>query len=276
MGAVEGGGDRAGGSVSLHVYVTHHIHSQTVCEAFARGADAILCYPPGLRPGADAIAMYGRLRGLDPILTAARRMGIDWYYIDRGYIGATAGKDYSGYFRVTRNELQSDGTGRPNFARFNRLRLSIKDWRRYGTHILVCPPGKVYAELNGFDAARWTADTVAKLKRISRRPVRIREKPYRGRHTTPLAHDLRDCWAMVVHSSNVAVEAALAGIPVFPTHRCAVSAISGGPLEQIESPRMTNDRAEWAAVLAAQQWTLDEMRSGVCWSELTEEPCHAG
>ena len=30
------------------------------------------------------------------------------------------------------------------------------------------------------------------------------------------------------------------------------------------------DRERWARVLAANQWTVEEMRSGVCWRELND------
>jgi hypothetical protein len=34
---------------------------------------------------------------------------------------------------------------------------------------------------------------------------------------------------------------------------------------------MPDDRESWAATLAAQQWTLEEMRSGLAWRELQEQ-----
>jgi len=101
--------------------------------------------------------------------------------------------------------------------------------------------------------------------------VRVREKPHAGARNAPLAMDLIDCWAVVAHSSNVAVDALLLGVPVFVTDRCGARRCADTDLSHIESPRMPDDREEWAATLAAQQWTLEEMRSGLAWRMLQEQ-----
>ena len=74
--------------------------------------------------------------------------------------------------------------------------------------------------------------------------------------TAPLAVDLKDCHAVVVHSSNVAVDALLAGVPVFCTVPCAAYRMGYADLSKIESPLYPDDREQWAWNLADQQWTL--------------------
>lgn len=257
--------------VPLFVYVTTHRHSRVVGGAFAEGANArILPALEGrLRPDGAAAAFYGRLRGCNNLLRAAVAGGVDWYYIDRGYIGATQGDDYSGQFRVTKNALQSDGRGSPNYERAERLRVTLKDWRQNGEHILLCPPGIVFGELSGFNSAEWTKAAITTLRLSTDRPIRVREKPRVGeKRNAPLREDLGKCWALVTHSSNAAVEALICGVPVFATDRCGSSRCASDDLRKIETPYFPEDRAEWIAVLAAQQWTLAEMRGGICWQEL--------
>jgi len=247
--------------------VTTHQHSRAILGAMSQGSGAPMVSAGTLQPFGDAI-VYGRLRGCDRIIRDADAAGRSWVYIDRGYLRATRDMDYSGYFRATWNHLQGDGTGKPNFDRLRALNITLRPWRADGHHVLVCPPGEVYAGLSGFDAVQWREDVVAKLAQHTDRPVRVREKPRTGARNAPLAQDLLDCWAVVAHSSNVAVDALVLGVPVFVTDRCGARRCALTDLAKIETPLLADDREEWAATLAAQQWTMDEMRSGLAWREL--------
>lgn len=253
----------------LNVYATTHKHSRTICEAFAAGCGAPIVGPSPLRPG-DAF-MYGALRGLLPTLQRAQREGRTWFYADNGYLKPG---HYHGHYRVTRNALQHDGYGTTDPARWRELGLSIAPWRKNGGHVVVCPPGRLFASLFGFDADKWLADTLRALKAHTDRPVKVRVKMSWQEVKTPmepLAADLEGAWALVTHSSNAAVEAVMAGIPVFATARCGASRVALSDLSMIEAPMLPDDREEWLSVLAANQWMLDEMRDGTCWRMLTEQ-----
>lgn len=204
------------------------------------------------------MALYGFLRGLLPLLQRARGEGRPWVYLDRGYFRATYGTDYSGSFRATRGAFQLDGLGlqAAPAARWRALGLALAPWQR-GKHVLVCPPGDVFTRaVGGFAAADWERDTLAALARATDRPVRVRRKG----SEKPLAADLKGCHALVTYMSNTAVEAILAGVPTFCTGPCAGRYV-GCDLADIEDP-ITFDREPWAAALAANQWTLAELRAG--------------
>ena len=173
-----------------------------------------------------------------------------------------------GYYRVTRNAMQHDGTGNASSERWNRLGLNIAPWQKGGRHILVCPPSQKFGELLGFNAAAWLQTTLNTLKRHTDREIRVRAK--KG-NATPLDADLKDCHALVAHSSNAAVLALLAGVPVFCTAPCAAYRMGGADMSKIEMPVYPDDREQWAWNLADHQWTLEEMRHGLCWRMLQEE-----
>ena len=229
--------------------------------------------------------MYGALRGLLPTLRQAQREGRTWYYGDNAYF--RPGKDESSYFRVTRNALQHDGSGAPTPGAVERresLGLSIKPWRKAGSHVVVCPPGRLFGATFGFSADDWLEKALETLRQHTDRELRVRLKvswndakpmnivsrkgPPKSSVTLPLAEDLKGAWALVTHSSNSAVEALLDGIPVLCTHPCGASAMGSSDLSLIERPRVDGDRDAWAAVLAANQWRLSEMRSGLCWRDI--------
>jgi hypothetical protein len=208
--------------------------------------------------------MYGCLRGLLLTLKQARAEGRTWWYMDNGYFRPG---HFHGYYRVTRNALQHDGTGNASSERWERHGLDIQPWRK-GRHVLVCPPSQKFGALFGFNAVAWLQTTLNTLRRHTDRPIRVRMK--KG-NPVSLAEDLKDCHAVVAHSSNAAVEALLAGVPVFCTAPCAAYRMGRADLSKIEMPVYPEDREPWAWNLADHQFTLEEMRSGLCWEMLQEE-----
>jgi hypothetical protein len=246
----------------FNIYCTGHQHSRVLCEALSKGTGFALVPPAPLQPG--GVVAYGFLRGLLPTLRQAQKEARPWVYMDRGYLRATHGDDYSGYFRVTRGAWQLHGwSTRRDTKRFDRLMLKIAPWRR-GSHVLVCPPGDTFTQaIGGFTAKEWLDATLQALHAHTDRPIRIRNKPDAKKPGLPLAHDLQDCHALVTYMSNTAVEAVLAGVPVFTTGRCAAAAMGQRDLAAIESPVYPENRYEWAAMLAANQWTTEELKRGL-------------
>jgi hypothetical protein len=249
----------------MHCYTSGHIHSLTIATAFSKGSGLPLVGTEnGLLPG--GVFTYGNLRGLKPILDRAIAEGREWIYADNGYFRPG---HYNGYYRVTRNAYQHDGGGTANPDRWQALGKHIKPWKRSGKFVMVCPPSAGLAQLRGFDAGLWLADTLAQLKAFTNRELVVRAKPAKGKPTVQLWDSLRGCHALVTHSSNTAVEALLFGVPVFCTDTCASYGMGLPDLSRIETPYYPDDRERWVQVLAANQWTLDEMKDGTCWRQLT-------
>lgn len=247
----------------LIVYGIPGGRKREIWSALAEGFGAEVEAEGRLRPG--AVAMYGD-PALWPLLYRARAEGRPWVYADNGYFRRG---HWDGYFRVTRDAFQHDGVARPgddgnHGTRWRRLGLAIAPWRSGGRHVLVCPPGEAWARGHGFNAAAWLESTLSRLRHHTDREIVVRFKPQGKRHGMPtLAEALRDCHALVTRESNAAVEALLAGVPVFCTHRCAASAMGCDDLARIETPFTGGDREGWAEVLADNQWTIDEIRAGM-------------
>ncbi len=203
---------------------------------------------------------YGVRPAVRHLWEQAKREGRDWYYIDNAYFDCVR----EVYFRVTRNALQVDGlcaTWADGSNRFRALGLKVRDWQRDGKHIVICPQSDEFLRgVGGYDGD-WLVDATKALRQLTARPFRIRMK----REHRPLAEDLRGAWALVTHMSCAAVEALLAGVPVFCTGRSSARWMGIGSLDRIESPVYPERRESWAAVLAANQWTLDEIRAGDAW-----------
>lgn len=247
----------------MHVYHTDGQKNQTVSRQFATGAGAEYVH---VREGYQGgpVAVYGWTRGLWAIVESAKAAGEPWWYIDNGYFMRGA------FFRVTREALQWQGFGTgvapSGAARLHELDIDWQEWRHGGEHIVIAQQS---AEWYGFagEGSReaWTARTVAELQQRTSREIQVRPKTERS----PFGASLAGAWAVVTHSSNCAVDAVVAGVPSFVTGESAAAPMCRRDLSMIERPMRFEDRLRWAAHLAANQWDLEEMRSGRCWHDLS-------
>lgn len=247
--------------------------ARKVSEAWAQGAGGGFTETATAALLDGPAAFYGISGQLAPLLAQARREGRRWWYLDNAYLGPRGV-----FFRVTRGGLQvgpprlHDGLApglRPDAARLRRLGVRVAPWRRSGGHVLICPPGDFMAQ-HGYGYPRaWLRDTLATLRRATDRELRVRPKPPAGASGQPLAEDLRDCWAVVTWASNVTVTALIAGVPVFADGPSAARPLALDDPAAIEAPARGLERHDWLAGLAANQWTLGELRDGTAWRRLT-------
>lgn len=197
----------------------------------------------GLQHGSLSI-MKQVLSGRDP-----------YVFADRAYFGGGPGTDR---LRLTLSAYQQDWvTVRPD-DRLRALRVDFKPWRNSGRHILLVPPGPAICEL--FELGDWCGKTLRRLSACTDRPVEV---SFKG-DPRPLAERLAGCHCVVTYSSNVAVDAIVAGVPAVCAPMAAAGPVAShlDELErEIEAPRM-QDRELWAASLAYGQFTIDEIRSG--------------
>lgn len=244
--------------------------SPQLAFAFAKGCHG--CMMPDdfrLDPPEDLfdgpVAGFGS-PALWPLFRQAWAEGRDWFYADHAYFGRRV------FYRITRNAFQHDGRSPSTGDRFRTFSRDIAPWRTNGTHVLVCPQSAIYCALHGFDVADWLRQITQTLRTYTSRPIRIRWK----RNGSYIADDLRDCWAVVVHSSAAALDALIAGVPVFVTAPFAASFRMGlSDLTRIESPFYPEDRAPFLWSLADNQWTLREILEGKAWRALEQEASRA-
>lgn len=234
-------------------------HSRVIMNAFAEGCRGQIVPPTKLFDG--PAAMYGILRGTDRIIRQCEWVGRDYYYIDHGYIGAG---HYNGHYRITKNGRQatisaSDDVLSP--SRAEKLGVKLRPWVRRGTHILIIPITGAIGEFYGIDEEKWLETVTADITKHTERPIIVKPK-WHGN----IADFLDNCWCVVTHSSNVAVDAIVSGIPAIVMGESACTSVSW-QLENLESP-IWPERDWWLRAIAHNQWTLDEMRSGEAWEHV--------
>jgi hypothetical protein len=235
-----------------------------VIRAFAEGVGCRLSYaedePERL---SDIPVVWGVLRDSARILSQAQKQSIYFFYIDHAYFDRGHGKSY----RISRNRYEAGPVRKSTGQRLKHLDIHLEPWRKSGHEILVCPPTDYFVEAH--DCSDWLETTLQALRGLTERPIVIREKPQPGTDALPLRDALQSAHALVTHSSNVAIEAACLGTPVFVNPASAAAPVGQTDLALIETP-VYPDREPWLAHLADNQFSIDEIRAGEAWRMLLE------
>lgn len=225
--------------------------SNHFCEAFKKGCGGRIVTQTtmGIWAGYGSPSLHdGLMKNI--------KAGFDFYYGDHAYFGRGV------FFRVTKNAFQHSGKGAGDMERLKPFYEAEKPWRKGGKHILLCTQTHSYYERLGIP--EWVQNTIRRIKKHTDRPIIVREK---FTHT-PFMEDLKNAHCLVCHSSNTAVEALMEGVPVITTGDCAASVMGLSDPVNIEHPYYPDGRMEWAAALAANQWTLEEIAAGQCWNQI--------
>lgn len=212
--------------------------------------------------GADCALMYGWAR--KDVLRRYRQ----FVYFDIGYW------ERDSYYRFGVNRWSSHGIvgGGGSPERLNSLGIKILPWRTTGDEIIVAGQSAKAATEHGFRYGEWERLMVERLagcgKRIVYRPKPndLRAQPIAGTvfDRRPLGEALASAWAVATHHSNVAIDALVAGVPVYC--ELGAGAAFSVPFEALADPPLRPGREQFLADTAYLQWTLDEMRSGECWA----------
>ena len=264
--------------------------SEAICEAMAAGINAsgdnarIVFEDKYSGPVARAAVFYGFSANLPRVMEGYVAAGRPAIFIDLGYWGRVDGGRLDGYHRISVNARQPDAyfQRRPHDAtRLALAGIEISPWRRSGNHILVAGMSTKHATSAGFKKQQWEREAIAQLRTVTRRPIKYRPKPsdsscgpIEGTIFSPATETLElalaNCHAVVTHHSNVAIDAAIAGVPSFSQAGVA-TAIGLQDLALIETPIYPDNREQWLADVAWCQWRPAEMRTGALWRHLKDE-----
>src|SRR5688500_6132540 len=199
--------------------------------------------------------VWGVLRGSMDVIRATQAANGFFYYMDHAYFA----RGHLSNYRITLNGFEAGPVRRRPADRLQALGLRPQPWNKSGRYILVCPPTDYFVQAHGCHG--WLDETLAALRAATDREIVIRQKSKPGEPVAPLDEVLRGAHAVVTHSSNVAIEAVVAGTPVFVSATSAAAPVGLTDLSLIESPAYP-DREAWLAHLAYSQFSFEEMQSG--------------
>lgn len=254
--------------------------------AMARGIDAVVKSSRSFsgKPDSKIALFYGLSEGLSSVMRAYQeKPSCRVIFVDLGYWGRHGKGRWDGYHKIVlggRHPTDYFQVKPQPSDRAAAHNIEIKPWRKYaGEHILVAGMSAKAAAAEGLAAEAWEKEAIMRLRPLTDRPIIYRPKPnWAGARPlagammdsrTPLAQALADCYAVVTHHSNVAIDALMAGVPCICPHGVA-SALSAHRIDQINDLPMSGNRKQFAADLAYTQYSIDEMRSGIAWDYISQ------
>ena len=293
----------------LFVYSTNRDITTNVVLKFAQGASIDKTWEvrfqkvdkfvrsgldKSLRPGIDAVASLGVLRGTGEMFKSAAKENIDYYYIDHAYFNPGYGND--GWMRIVKNNHSMNYIGNSTgkrYLKFFKDQNSIMPWKtsdHRGDKIVVCPPTNAVSWYAGL-TQDWTESVVGQLKNIlpenQHHRIVVRLKPNeplvddvgnligfkQNISNGSLNDDLESAQCVIVYNSMVALTATLKGIPVIVSDYSCCKPI-GFAINDILNPSNFDnepaDREKLAYWLADNQWNISEIKNGTAWRHLQE------
>lgn len=149
-------------------------------------------------------------------------------------------------------------------SRWAALGVEINPWRVDGGHVLICP-NRSFGTPGRYMPIGWAEDVAARLKKITKREIRIRPHPGNIAPAKALAEDLAGAWATVVWTSSCGVHSLVAGVPVIcegPNWIAKSAAYDRLDFVLADKPEFDLDRERALQRLAWANWSLAEIQSG--------------
>ena len=242
-------------------------------SAFAEGCGATWTDLEGINHNTQWPMIFSGVTTMAPI-DQARRHGLDYWYIDTGYLGNHKRKSY---LRVCKNSIHATGAlVNRSRDRLDRLQVDTARIQR-GDDILIVPPDRKQASHWPIGTPEsWLDDTIQAIQQHTDRRIRIRQRPpsrtVRQKHDTFLHAVSDNVHAVVVFISAAGVESVLHDIPVISLGPSACVEVSPWGIAQIDQvPDIDTDLKEaWMRHLSYCQFTEHEMRLGQAWQILNQ------
>lgn len=276
-------------------YVDEGQRSQALVKAFIDGARSL-----GLQTvikqernfigkiDGDIAVIYGLRNRLKSIMDTYIAEGRKCIFIDLGFFGRVDGGKLEGYHRVSVNQLFPtlelvSVEGLPDrFKQFNIPVVHASNSKN--KYILLAGMSAKSAGVYGLNPEQWEREAIATLNNLTNLPIVYRPKPS-WPDARPLPHALysppqqnltevlTDAACVVTHHSNVAIDAAILGIPSIVTYACTPSVLASKNLADIHNLKhhTYDERIKFLQKVAYQQWSVNEFRTGACLKYLAAE-----
>ena len=174
--------------------------------------------------------------------------------------------------------------------RWRKFNIELKPWRQNGNEIIICGQHhNSHQWRNNPPMQKWIEQQIIQIRKYTNRPIIVRPHPrnriaintnnfenvkiiypIRDNKTyddTDFSQRLNSAWAVVNYSSNPAMQAVFAGVPVFVSKESLSYDVGNSTLVNINKPNMP-DRQIWANKLAYTEWWTEEIEQGLPWERI--------
>ena len=247
----------------------HYRHDAFSAGLKAAGYEVRGDYSAGGGPG-NVLLIWNRYSTYHDIATRFEATGGTVLVAENGYLGpggisphAMNPRTIYALGRGAHNDSGAIPEGGPE--RWAALGVDLKPWRASGEHIVVCP-NRSFGMPDRMMPPNWPIDVCNRLRKLTRREVRLRPHPGNAPAKKPLAEDLAGAHCVVIWSSSAGVHALASGIPVFvESPFWIMKGCNAGA--DIEHPLMP-DRIPHFQRLAWGQWALPQIEDGTAFRAL--------
>jgi len=230
---------------------------------------------PYYRENSDTM-FWGLVNNNTNIIREVKYFGFNYWFTDTPYFGRFDNNNLkldNHYWRICKNNIHASYIPGLDNSRLKPFNITVKEKRSQGDYILICPSS---AGIHRFiEQTGWLTETITKLKKLTDRPIVVREKP-RGRGTSgpseakvPLTEQLKNAWCCVTSCSISAVESLCEGVPVICHPSSFAQSICETQLDAINNPKYV-EPTDWLNSLSYQQFTPKEFADGTAVSVLKE------
>jgi hypothetical protein len=209
---------------------------------------------------ATSVAVHGVLRGNGGVIKQAMEKGIDWLYVDNGYLNT--------YKRVVMNATAP--TTKREGRRFEH-NTQFKPWRGGGgKHIILLPPSPPYMETFGGSCREFLNHCAHNINLYTDRDVIVRAKPAKGRKAKDWDEQLKDAYCVVTWGSNLALDAMIKGVPTVSLGWCPAS-FASKRFEDFERMAMV-DEPDRQGIVDNLTWSSFEKNElNICYNMIMEK-----
>jgi len=236
-------------------FLALHRNEELFAAGLKRGGFEI-CRGENFRPG-DVLVTWNRMARVRPQCLRAEQAGARVLVVENGYTGSP-----DKLFAIALDHHAGAGTWHVGTEpRWQKQGIEPQPWRQDGEHVLVLAQRGIGEP--GIAMPRgWPEEAARRLKRMTRRPVRVRSHPGRETNPTPLEDDLRNAWCTVTWGSGAGVKALVAGVPVFHALPAWIGRPAARPFgDDIEDPYL-GPRETMLQRLSWSQWSRNEIEAG--------------
>ena len=229
----------------------------------------------------------------------AAKYSIPRLIVDTGFMkNGRKTNSLDGYFAVglrgIKNDAQYFNEDSPP-DRFEQLELEVPVLNIDTTknYILIYGQQEIGVSTQDMNILKWWEDIIVDIKQrwphkdiIFRKHLNQKKMP-RGNYmeVDSVEEYIEDCLFSVACTTNACVESFLAGIPCYTDNERSIG--YHVRLEQIPNPRDVsifynpffkriesyNNLKQWFYNLSYAQWTIDEIRQGLCWTHFRKHLC---
>ena len=175
--------------------------------------------------------------------------------------------------------------------RWKKFNIALAPWKQTGSNIIICGQHHhSHQWRNNPPMANWFKNQINEIRKHTDKPIIIRPHPrnaigrlnikewtdvkigmpvrdFKTYDDTDFQTLLKSAWTVVNYSSNPAMQAVFAGIPVFVSEASLSYDVGNSTLSNINNPNMP-DRQDWVNKLAYTEWWIDEIKQGTPWKRI--------